>query len=149
MFPSQADECRIFEAVPPSDPESSPPRSRRIRLDLTLREVDPTEELVYFIEKRAAELEAVVEGRARCALTLQPKRQWDQHLGYEVEIRVVGGQAYAESTYVDADPLLAVRDAFDVVHRRLERTSSGVVLKSGGEDADAEDDAASGEGHSS
>mgnify|MGYP006299115373 CR=1 FL=1 len=129
LFSGWTDECRISGVVSDSDHDGPPPGTRRVRLDLTLRRVEPNEELVYLIEKRTAELEGVVRGRARCELEIEPKRKWDRDVGYEVHIRVVGGQDYAEATYVDANALLAVRDAFDVVQRRLERASSGIVLK--------------------
>jgi hypothetical protein len=100
---------------------------KRLALEMTLREVAPLDELVFYVERCAGQLEDVVGGTGRCTLTVHPVWDSDRNRYYEVHVRFVGSEGYAEVRHLDGDLFFAVQDAFDAIRRRLRRRrGSGV-----------------------
>lgn len=106
--------------------DDSDDTERRIALEMTLRGVDPLDDIVYFVHDCVAGLGSAWGGRGRCVLTVCPRWQARQSIGYEVNVRVVGTDAYAESRRLGRDLFQTLREAFDEVQLRLVRSVSGI-----------------------
>lgn len=93
---------------------------------MTLRGVDPLDDIVYFVHERVGRIEDAYAGRGRCVLTVCPRWQARRSIGYEVSLRFVGGEALAECRRLGRDLFETIGAAFDEVALRLSRTRSGI-----------------------
>lgn len=119
---------RDHDGAPPGEPFWTRRHTGSLDVEITLRGVDPLDDLVYFIKRCACGLEDVFDGSARCTITVHSIWRGNARV-FDVELGIVGTSVYGELRHLDADLFLAVRDAFEHMRIRLQRAHSGVVSR--------------------
>ena len=102
-------------------------------LQVTFRDMPPSEALETRIREKAAKLEKFHPHITSCRVTIEGTHRHQQqgrHFGVRVEVHVPGSQPVVASLKHDEDVYVAARDAFGAVRRRLEeglRETRGAV----------------------
>jgi ribosomal subunit interface protein len=92
-------------------------------LQITFRDMPPSEALEARIRDKAAKLEKFHPHITSCRVTVdESHRHHNQgrHFGVNVEVHVPGAEPVMATLKHDEDVYVALRDAFDSVTRRLE-----------------------------
>lgn len=102
-------------------------------LQITFRDMPPSEALETRIRDKVAKLEKFHPHITSCRVTVEESHRHQnqgRHFGVKVEVHVPGGQPVVASLKHDEDVYVAVRDALGAVRRRLEeglRETRGAV----------------------
>jgi len=102
-------------------------------LQITFRDMPPSEALETRIREKVAKLEKFHPHITSCRVTVEESHRHQnqgRHFGVKVEVHVPGGQPVVASLKHDEDVYVALRDALGAVRRRLEeglRETRGAV----------------------
>ena len=102
-------------------------------LQITFRDMPPSEALETRIRDKVAKLEKFHPHITSCRVTVEESHRHQnqgRHFGVKVEVHVPGGQPVVASLKHDEDVYVALRDALGAVRRRLEeglRETRGAV----------------------
>ena len=98
-----------------------------VPVQITFRDMHPSEAIEAGVRGRVEQLERVFDRMTSCHVTIEkPHRHQHQGRLFHVHIDVIlpGGEVVvgrdASEHHANVDPHVAVRDAFDVLRRRLE-----------------------------
>ena len=96
----------------------------QLPLQVTFRNLHPSEFLEAKIREKAAKLERVFDGITRCDVVVERphhdhRKGWMYHV--RIDLTVPGGRlaVRGDDSHAHADPRAAVRDAFDAAQRQL------------------------------
>jgi ribosome-associated translation inhibitor RaiA len=93
-----------------------------VPVQITYRDVTPSAALEEVIRERASKLDHVTHGAASCRVVVEAPNKAGQRKKTEVQVRVdltTDGDEIVVTREPSADPYAAIRDAFDVVQRKL------------------------------
>jgi len=94
-------------------------------LQITFRDMPPSEALETRIREKAAKLEQFHPRITSCRVTVEEAHRHHsqgRHFGVRVAIRVPGNEEIVSNMHHHEDPYVALRDAFGAVRRRLEES---------------------------
>ena len=94
-------------------------------LQITFRDMPPSEALETRIREKAAKLEKFHPRITSCRVTVEEAHKHHsqgRHFGVRVEVHVPGREAIVSRLHHDEDPYVALRDAFGAARRRLEES---------------------------
>lgn len=96
----------------------------RLPLQVTFRNLHPSEFLETKIREKAAKLERVFDGITRCDVVVErphhdQRKGWMYHV--RIELTVPGGHiaVRGDDSHAHTDPRAAIRDAFEAAQRQL------------------------------
>ncbi|HZY31178.1 MAG TPA: HPF/RaiA family ribosome-associated protein, partial [Candidatus Methylomirabilis sp.] len=94
----------------------------QLPLEVTLRDISPSEAIEAYIQERAARLELFYDRIMSCRVVVEaPVRHHRKGGPYKVRIDLtVPGDELVINRQVDEDLYVAIRDAFHAARRRLE-----------------------------
>jgi ribosomal subunit interface protein len=95
----------------------------RNALQITFRDMSPSDALEARIRDQAAKLEKFHSNITSCRVTVEESRKHHsqgRHFGVRIEVHVPGGEPLMATLKHDEDVYVAVRDAFGAVRRQLE-----------------------------
>jgi ribosomal subunit interface protein len=95
-------------------------------LQVTFRNMPPSEALEARIREKAAKLEKFHPHITSCHVTVEEGHRHHaqgRHFSVRIDVHVPGREAIVSNMHHDEDPYVALRDAYEAVRRQLEESA--------------------------